>query len=793
MDKNRNHIWSFPLVGGVLTLIGLFTPGYIVSGNFTWLFGLLYMNSDPLFHFFYWNPLLFLFNLIPFILLLSLSITVIILSLISRNEGDFLRFKKFFLVLGALFFIPTLYHFIWAAISFGPYVYLFILGFAFIAPMISGAIIILGTIFNTHCLIRRSQRPDLIIKVKKCYRNILISLSIGGIIFLVGSVISFNLIYFLPGDPVFAYLAAMGIFSPTPAQFAAARAALGFDLPIFLQYIKFLCQTSIGDLGISVSLAVGTPVFDFLFLRVPRMIEVMALPLIIVVGLGILLGRFLAKKRGRWYDKLIQLIMILGLSLPVFFICMALQFSLGFTFGIIPTWGFKNPVSLNPTLRTGFLIFDSILDMNFALAMDIFYHLLTPMIILGIMTFVLITWQTRSYIINKSYNKSILRHTVITASIFGFLFMFYLLIDIAFSLAGFGSLLIDSIYNNDYFLLSRSTFTLVIILAIVVFISAICFSLYKYLKSVRIKPKSESNLDDRINKEEVRNDKNSEENFKEFLIRKIKNPLGIASIMLLIFFIIISIFPQLITQYTLQEALSTYVNPWAPPSPDHPLGQTALGGDVLALVMYGIQESMLFGFLAILIGLAGGIPLGYLAGRFRKWGYKAIMGIMVFFYILPMLLIVILISRLIILISGISYLFILLSTGILLIPFFTQAIANVISGNIRSDLRRIAKMLVSHIPLNFAIAVTIYTAVGYLGFSHPPIGQQLGNLINDAHSMLYSAPWASFWPGLAIFGIVFTFFLFYLAFQNLGQPSRVFKVKFRKTEKTSEPLEIRME
>ena len=69
MVNQRDYIWSFPLVGGILTLIGLFTPASIVLGNFSWLFGLVYMDSDPFYNYFYWNPAAFFINLVPLILL----------------------------------------------------------------------------------------------------------------------------------------------------------------------------------------------------------------------------------------------------------------------------------------------------------------------------------------------------------------------------------------------------------------------------------------------------------------------------------------------------------------------------------------------------------------------------------------------------------------------------------------------------------------------------------------------------------------------------------------------------
>ncbi|MFX1380313.1 MAG: ABC transporter permease subunit [Promethearchaeota archaeon] len=787
MDKNLNHIWSFPLVGGVLTLIGLFTPASILLSNFFWFFGLIYVDADPTFNYFYWNPETFFFNLIPLILLSGLSIAVIVLAIISR-KGDFKRFYKFWLILGGLFFIPPFIHLFWALFTFGSFIRYFIPGFAFITPFISGTIIILGTLFNSRVLMPPSQRRDLIIKIKKCYRNILCSLSIGAVIFLFGSIISFSLIYILPGDPVLAYLAAHGIFSPSPAQYTAAQHLLGLHLPPFLQFFMFLCQTFTGNLGDSFTIAPATPVIDILGIRATRMIEFMLLPLIIVVGLGFLLGRFLAKKRGKWYDKFIQLLQITVLAFPVFIIGMACQFYLAYGAGIIPSVGYKSIANPDPTLRTGFLIFDSLLDGSWALAIDIFYHLLTPMIILGVSTFALIAWQTRSYIGNKSHKKSLLRHTVITGSIFGFIFMFYILIDFTFNLNFLGSLLIDAINLVDHFVLMRSLFVIVVIFVIVLTISTISFCFYKYIKSVHAKPKSEPSVEEKANREKDINEISSEENNKKFLIRKTKDlslPLGIVGAILMIFLIIIAIFPQLITEYTLAEASAVQLGAWNPPSPDHPLGQTALGGDVLGLVMYGIQDSMLFGIMAVLISLVGGIPLGYLAGRFRKWGYKLVMAAMVFFYTFPMFIIVLLFLG----ILGTYYGITLLIVGVLMVPNFTRVIANIISGNIRVDLYRTGKKLLAHIPLNFSIAVLIYATLGFLRFTPSLIPQQLGNLMNIGRSNLYSAPWASLWAGFAIFGITFTFLLLYLAFQHHNLSSRKFKLKFGTAKNRSKSLE----
>ncbi|MFX0020974.1 MAG: ABC transporter permease subunit [Candidatus Hermodarchaeota archaeon] len=785
MDKNQDHIWSFPLVGGILTLIGLFTPGSIFGTTFTWMWGFSFFDGGP--PFFSWSLIAFLIFLTPFIILIVSSIFAIILSILIRINGDFQRFQKLLFVNGGLFILGALTYF---SISFSliyPFWQFYVPGFALIAPFISGAILIFGTLFNSRVIYPRSQRSDLILKIKKFYRNILLSLSLGGALFLIGTIISFSLIYVLPGDPVNAYLSAMGIVSPTPAQYQAAQQTLGLDLNPILQYIKFLCQTITGNTGISVYIAASEPVSGLIAPRLTRMFEVMTLPLIIVIALGILLGRILARKRGQWYEKSIQFVYILFLAFPVFIIGMICQFLLSYGAGIIPATGYKTASLPNPTTVTGFLILDSLLEGNFALAIDIFYHLLTPMIIFGIVSFALITWQTRSYMVNKSHEGSILRPTIITGTLFGFIFMFYVLIDMTFNLSGFGYFLIQAIELIDYYVIIRSIFALVIIFVILIVISTLSFSIYNYIKSLRNKPKPQ--LTERDENTEI----NDEGNIKEYISHKMKKHgtfntifkiiLGSLSFVLLTFFIIIAIFPQLITQYTLQQAATVQVGAWNPPSPTHPLGQTQLGFDVQGLVMYGIGDSMLFGTIAALVGLAGGLPIGILTGRFRKWIYEPTMGILLIFYIIPLFVIVFLVYR----IFGFYYVLMMVLVGVLLIPVNVRAFSNAISGKLVPDLKRIGKKILGQLSLNIATAVMIYNVLGFIGAESPSFPHQLGYLIVQARAHLYDAPWATFWPGLAIFGIVITFLLLYLVFQDYGVTAGTFKLRLRSYE---EPIEF---
>ena len=87
------------------------------------------------------------------------------------------------------------------------------------------------------------------------------------------------------GDPV-ASLLAQGL--TTPEQAETIRRSLGYDLPIFEQYLFFLGNLFRGDLG--VSLYTGQPVATVIGFQLPSTLQLTMLSLAIALPLGVMLG-----------------------------------------------------------------------------------------------------------------------------------------------------------------------------------------------------------------------------------------------------------------------------------------------------------------------------------------------------------------------------------------------------------------------------------------------------------------------------------------------------------------------
>jgi peptide/nickel transport system permease protein len=332
--------------------------------------------------------------------------------------------------------------------------------------------------------------------VQNFYINVAITIAIGGSIFFIGTIISFNVFLFLPGDPVYALLESMGIIDPLPEVITAYRHQLGFDLPIFLRYFRYLGDIFTGNWGTSISIARGIPTWELIATRFPRTIDLMMVSSIIAVGCGIILGRFLAKNRGSIHDRVVQLVCIIGMSLPIFFLGMLFQYFLAFQVPIFPGSYYKNIDFEDPPFVTGFYMIDALLSGQFYKIPDYIYHLILPVTCLTLISFSLVTIITRSYMINQSRDKSVISLSVVTGFLFGFIFMNALLVETTFGLNGFASLLVEAFGLIDYWVISAMLNILIIKLVIITLLSNFSYSLLKFRKANTFNFRIESNLEE---------------------------------------------------------------------------------------------------------------------------------------------------------------------------------------------------------------------------------------------------------------------------------------------------------
>jgi peptide/nickel transport system permease protein len=167
------------------------------------------------------------------------------------------------------------------------------------------------------------------------------------------SVTVFFLFHMLPGDP--ARLSCGK--TCTPAMAEQNRIRLGYDKPVLEQYRLFVTGIFVGRTYSENSPApiqCEAPCLVYSFERQEQVLSLIARSapvtfwlaigaFILWLTIGISLGIFAALRRGRWPDRLIMGISLVGYSLPSFFIGLLLVFFVIIRWRLLPFPQYKSP------------------------------------------------------------------------------------------------------------------------------------------------------------------------------------------------------------------------------------------------------------------------------------------------------------------------------------------------------------------------------------------------------------------------------------------------------------------
>ncbi len=206
------------------------------------------------------------------------------------------------------------------------------------------------------------------------------------------SVLLFVWLRALPGGPEAAALGPR----PTPEALEAARARLGLDEPLWVQYGRYMRRLLNGDLGTST--VTNRPVLDEFLLRIPATIELAFAAMAIAIAVGIPVGYFAARRRGRLLDGLTLSGSMLGICTPVFFLAFLLKWVFGVNLGWFPVSG-RQSSGMNATHITNFFVLDGILTGEWDAAWDAAIHLVLPAVAVASIPFAIIVRMTRASVL----------------------------------------------------------------------------------------------------------------------------------------------------------------------------------------------------------------------------------------------------------------------------------------------------------------------------------------------------------------------------------------------------------
>ena len=281
------------------------------------------------------------------------------------------------------------------------------------------------------------------------------------------TMIAFGFVRVLPGDPVLLMAGERGI---TPERHAELSHQLGFDRPIWEQYLDFLGRLLQGDLGNS--LVTKKPVLTEFLALFPATIELGLVAIVIATMVGIPVGVIAAIKRGSWFDQVSMTAALVGFSMPIFWwgLLLIILFS-----GILQWTPVSGRISLLyyfPQV-TGFMLIDSLLSGQKGAFLSALSHLILPSIVLATIPLAVIARQTRSAmleVMGEDYVRTArakglpssrvvgvhaLRNAMIPVVTtiglqIGVLMAGAILTETIFSWPGIGKWMIDSISRRDY-------------------------------------------------------------------------------------------------------------------------------------------------------------------------------------------------------------------------------------------------------------------------------------------------------------------------------------------------------
>jgi peptide/nickel transport system permease protein len=261
-----------------------------------------------------------------------------------------------------------------------------------------------------------------------------------------------------------------------------------------------------------------------------------------------------------------------------------------------------------------------------------------------------------------------------------------------------------------------------------------------------------------------------------------RDPLSLASTIVLLLFILMAIFAYQVAPYPEEGAGKTNVdNTMLAPSSEHIFGTDRLGRDMLSRVIVGARPALIVPICVVAFAVLLGAPLGAIAGYKGGWVDEVIMRITDLFLAFPSLLL----AMAIVLALGRG----LGSAAVALViswwPWYTRLVRGVtISLRQRyfveaaqaigvSDwviiLRHILPNTISPILVQATVDMgTVILAMGglaFLGLGTQPPNPDWGLMVSDGRTYILNQWWIATFPGLAIFIVV-------LAFNLLGDTLR---------------------
>lgn len=249
-----------------------------------------------------------------------------------------------------------------------------------------------------------------------------------------------------------------------------------------------------------------------------------------------------------------------------------------------------------------------------------------------------------------------------------------------------------------------------------------------------------------------------------------RNPIAILGAAIVLVFVLVAVLAPLLAPFPAGSTPGRdLIRPTEIPGPsaEFPLGLDRFGSDVLSQLIWGARASLVIGVVSTLLGLAGGVAVGLLAGAFGGGVDTLAMRFVDLMLSIPALLLAVSIAA----IAGQHNTSIIIAIGVVQIPIFARLLRGSMLQQRTQDYVLAARSLgltrgkvtMSHVLPNslgpvivqatlvLATAVIESAALSFLGLGGGrPTEAEWGRMLTGAQAELSIAPRLALLPGLCI-------------------------------------------
>ena len=278
------------------------------------------------------------------------------------------------------------------------------------------------------------------------------------------TLIVFFVMRLLPGDPLLIYLAQSADLEAIPPEMIEEmRKEFGLDKPIMVQYVRWVADIAHGDFGTSIFYR--EKVSTLMLERFPVTLHLGLLSLFVGALVGMTVGLLAAVRRGRWLDKILTPLTYIGVTVPVFWLGILLIYAFGLKLHWLPIAGYTSPLE-DFWLSTRKIIMPVFCLALFGLAANA-RQMRSSMLETIRQDYIRTAWSKglneRTVIMRHALKNSLIPVITLIGIGISFIFGGSVLVETVFAIPGVGSLLVSSIFGQDYVVVQAITLVIAVI------------------------------------------------------------------------------------------------------------------------------------------------------------------------------------------------------------------------------------------------------------------------------------------------------------------------------------------